>query len=78
MGCKKLLLGTSAFALGAVQLFADDVSANTVKMPDGVDIPSLIQSGVTVLAGIVAVALAAWASWLLVKVALKWIRKSLT
>ena len=32
MGCKKLLLGTSAFALGAVQLFADDVSANTVKM----------------------------------------------
>ena len=78
MGCKKFLLGTSAFVIGTVPMFADDLSANTVKMPDGVDIPSLIQSGVTVLAGIVAVALAAWASWLLVKVALKWIRKSLT
>lgn len=38
-----------------------------------VSIDSLIQSGFVVLAGIVAVALAAWGSWLIVRKLLPWV-----
>lgn len=77
MGIKKML-ATGLFAAGGVaSVFAEGtVSNNTIALPAGVDIESLITSGVGVLAGIVAVALAAWGSWLIVRKCLKWVRKS--
>lgn len=78
MGCKKLLMWgapTLATFAGATQAKAA-VVAGTIDLPAGVDIDALIQSGVTVLAGIVGVALAAWGSWLIVRKCLKWVRKS--
>lgn len=42
-----------------------------------VSIDSLIQSGFVVLAGIVAVVLAAWGSWLIVRKLLPWVAMSL-
>lgn len=78
MGCKKLLMCGVAtlLAVGSATTAKADVVAGTITLPAGVDIDSLIQSGVTVLAGIVAVALAAWGSWLIVRKCLKWVRKS--
>lgn len=64
--------------------FAEDpptgstIIENQVTVPGGIDIVGLINSGVTVLGGIVAVAIAAWAGWLIVKLCLKWIRRSFT
>lgn len=80
MGCKKLMLwGAPVFAAVAtpsVYAAEGDLVANTVVLPQGVDITGLIQSGVGVLAGVVAIALAAWASWLIVRKCLKWVRKA--
>ena len=53
-------------------------TTNVISMPAGVDVVSMIQSGVTALAVVVAVALAAWGGWLLVKKCFKWIGKSLS
>lgn len=52
------------------------VTANSIVMPDGIDIPQLITSGVAVLGGVVAVALAAWGGWVLVKKCLGWVRRA--
>lgn len=81
MGCKKIMLGSVLATLAATpSVFAEDgagsVVAGTIALPQGVDIEALIQSGVLVLAGIVAVALAAWGSWLIVRKCLKWVRKA--
>lgn len=80
MGCKKLLTVGSAAALtfySSAQLYAEDtITANTITMPSGIDIPSLIQSGITVLGGVVAVALTAWGTWVLIRKALSWVRKA--
>lgn len=73
---KKILLATVLSVGGAVASFAEDVTANTVQMPAGVDIPGMIGSGVAVLGTVVGVALAAWAGWVLVKKCLQWVRKS--
>ena len=77
MGCKKLWLGASA-VIGTIApvLAEDSVTVNSVSIPGGIDIPGMIQSGVVTLGGIVAVALAAWAGWVLVKKCLHWVRKS--
>lgn len=82
MGCKKLLMG-AALSMAALPMFAEDpanggISANSVRIPSGIDLIELISSGVAVLGGVVAVALAAWAGWLVIKKALKWIRASLS
>ena len=77
MGKKSLALLAAVFATAGSAFAAEgDVVAGTIALPQGVDITSLIQSGVLVLAGIVAIALAAWGSWLLVRTALKWVRKA--
>lgn len=75
MSKKKLMLAVLS-AGGVSAAFAEDVVSNTVVIPGGIDIPGMIQSGVTVLGGIVAVAIAAWAGWVLVKKCLQWIRKA--
>ena len=81
---KKSAKRAAAFAAAAVGIFAAssahaaDATANTVQIPAGIDIPALINSGVTVLGGVVAVALAAWSGWVLVKKCLQWIRRSLS
>ena len=84
MGCKKSLMG-AALSLAALPMFAEDatgttggVTANSVNIPAGINLTELISSGVAVLGGVVAVALAAWAGWLVIKKALKWIRASLS
>ena len=77
MGKKSLaLLAAVLTTAGSAFAAEGDVVAGTITMPSGVDIGSLIQSGVLVLAGIVAIALAAWGSWLLVRKALQWVRKA--
>ena len=82
MGVKKFFGAASAFALAAVPAaFAEtsgssSLQANTVSIPSGINITELISSGVAVLGGIVAVALAAWAGWLLIKKCLQWIRRA--
>ena len=81
---KKSVVKVAALAVAAVGVFAGadahaaDAVANTINMPTGIDIPVMIGSGVAVLGGIVAVAIAAWAGWVLVKKCLQWIRKSLS
>lgn len=67
-----------AFVMPAATAAEGDVASNTVALPQGVDIAALIQSGVVALAAIVAIALAAWASWLLVKKAISWVRRALS
>ena len=77
MGRKKLWLGASAVIGTIAPAFAEEsVTVNSVSIPGGIDIPAMIQSGVLTLGGIVAVALAAWAGWVLVKKCLHWVRKS--
>lgn len=77
MGCKKLWLGASAVIGTIAPAFAEEtVTVNSVSIPGGIDIPGMIQSGVVTLGGIVAVALAAWAGWVLIKKCLQWVRKS--
>ena len=81
---KKWFKGMMAAALFAVGSFAalptyaaeGDIVAGQVSMPQGVDLTSLIQSGVVVLAGVVAIAIAAWCSWLLVRKGIRWIRNA--
>lgn len=77
MGKKTLVVGAgSLVALCSATSAKAAVAADTIALPDNVNIEPLIQSGVTVLGGIVAVALAAWGSWLIVRKCLKWVRKS--
>ena len=76
MGKKFLMLGAASVAALSSVTAKAEVVGGTIALPEGVDIDGLIQSGVTVLAGIVAVALAAWGSWLIVRKCLKWVRKS--
>lgn len=80
MGIKKLLAAGLISAGSVASVLAEEgtgtITNNTITMPQGVDIPALIQSGVLVLAGIVAVALAAWGSWLIVRKCLAWVRKA--
>lgn len=73
---KKTLLATVLSVGGAVAAFAETGGSSNITMPSGVDIPGMIGSGVAVLGGIVAVAIAAWAGWVLVKKCLQWVRKS--
>lgn len=72
------LVGTSAAAVATATAAEGDVANNSITLPSGVDISSLIQTGVVALAAVVAVALAAWGGWLLVKKCLKWVNKSLS
>lgn len=76
--CAKKAVALAAGAIGIVScsVNAEDVTGNTIAMPSGVDIPGLITSGVAVLGGIVAVALAAWGGWVLVKKCLSWVRRA--
>lgn len=75
-------VATFALALFGISAFAETgtgstIVENTVTVPGGIDISALINSGVMVLGGIVAVALAAWAGWLIVRIALRWIRTAM-
>lgn len=77
--CAKSLAAVAVAAVGifsSATVHAEEVSGNTIVMPSGVDIPGLITSGVAVLGGVVAVAIAAWGGWVLVKKCLAWVRKS--
>ena len=82
MGCKKMFVWgapvLTTIGASAVHAAEGDVVANTVSMPGGVDIVSLIQSGVGSLGSVVIIAVSAWASWILVKMALNWVKKSLS
>lgn len=78
MGLKKLMLGAGALLSGAV-VFAEDAVATqpTVTLPTGVDVSTAITQAVTVLGGIVAVAIAGYCGFLLVRKAFRWIGKAL-
>ena len=78
---KKILFFSSILSVSALfaadSQFSSSVTPNSVKIPDPIKIIGLedgiIPTGVLCLAGIVAVALAAWAGWLLIKKCLQWI-----
>ena len=76
MGCKKLLMSGGLMVLGAAA-FADDPVAQSISFPTGVDVANTITSAIPLLGGVVAVAIAGYTGFLLVRKCFRWIGKAL-
>lgn len=75
--CKKTV---AVLAGGAITLLTmSNASATEVTLPEtGVDVSAFITTSITALGGIVAVAIGGYAAFMLVKMGLKWLRRSLS
>lgn len=73
---KKIFASLGVLSVGAAAFATETAETVSVSMPGSMDLAGVITSGVTIMAGVVAAALGAFVSFLLVKKALAWIRKA--
>ena len=76
MGCKKLLMSGALMLVGAAA-FAEDHVSQSISFPTGVDVANTITSAIPLLGGVVAVAIAGYTGFLLVRKCFRWIGKAL-
>ena len=76
MGLKKMMLGAGALLAGAA-VFAEEPAAQSISFPTGVDVANTMTSAIPLLGGVVAVAIAGYTGFLLVRKCFRWIGKAL-